>query len=296
MAQTMAKALWDNFIVQYGLLEKTLSDQGRNFESKLIANLCKLMGTKKHRTSPYDPQTNGQHGGLTPPLICWGCCLQSAGPTERAVLEHWSMLTIVPKIPPWASAPISSCMGDNPDSPQCHSWTYPKINNHAHLHPVHPKLWDNIRWTHRKADLFQQKEAWHHKHNYDKHSKAVSLRMGDMVLVCVTAFKGRHKIQSRWENMEYVVEWLPYPNLPVYVVHLIDGEGSSHTLHQNFLLPISHNLEQEEGENVVEGVVVRNPPKCHMQRMHYQSISQPKVNWRAYLIHHQSSTNQLTQD
>ena len=27
-----------------------------------------------------------------------------------------------------------------------------------------------------------------------------------MVLVCVTTFKGHHKIQDRWENREYVVE------------------------------------------------------------------------------------------
>ena len=59
MSQTMTKALWDNFIIHYRLPEKILSDQGRNFESKLIDNLCKLMGTKKLRTSPHHPQTNG---------------------------------------------------------------------------------------------------------------------------------------------------------------------------------------------------------------------------------------------
>ena len=31
------------------------------------------------------------------------------------------------------------------------------------------------------------------------------------------------------------------------------GEGHSCTLHKNFLLPISHNLEQEECDNAVEG-------------------------------------------
>ena len=41
------------------------------------------------------------------------------------------------------------------------------------------------------------------------------------------------------------MEWQPYPNLPVYVVHPIDREGHSHTLHRKYLLPISHNLEQK---------------------------------------------------
>ena len=74
-----------------------------------------------------------------------------------------------------------------------------------------------------------------------------------MVFVHVIAFKGRHKIQNRLEKREYVVEWQPYQNLPVYVVCPIDGEEHSHTLHQHFLLPTSHNLEQEECENAVGG-------------------------------------------
>ena len=45
--QTTAKTLWDKFIVHYGIPEKILSDQGRNFESQLVADLCKLMGTQK---------------------------------------------------------------------------------------------------------------------------------------------------------------------------------------------------------------------------------------------------------
>ena len=74
---------------------------------------------------------------------------------------------------------------------------------------------------------------------------------GDMVLVCVTAFKGHHKIQDRWENKEYVVEKQPYPNVPVYVVCPRDGEGHSWTLHRNYLLPINSNIGQGE-EDAIE--------------------------------------------
>ena len=60
MAQTTARTLWDKFIVHYGLPEKILSDQGHNFESQLVADLCKLMGMQKIWTSPYHLQTSGQ--------------------------------------------------------------------------------------------------------------------------------------------------------------------------------------------------------------------------------------------
>ena len=39
---------------------KIISDQGLNFESELIANLCEVAGVQKLRTTPYHPQTNGQ--------------------------------------------------------------------------------------------------------------------------------------------------------------------------------------------------------------------------------------------
>ena len=58
------------------------------------------------------------------------------------------------------------------------------------------KLRECIGWAQRKADQLQQKEAWHHKQTYVRHSRTVALREGDTVLVLVTAFKGRHKIQN----------------------------------------------------------------------------------------------------
>ena len=99
------------------------------------------------------------------------------------------------------------------------------------------KLRERVQWAYKKAESFQAKEAWHHKLNYDKHSRAADPEVGDTVLVCVTAFKGHHKIQDQWENKEYVVKKQPYPNVSVYVVCPRDGEGHSQTLHGNYLLP-----------------------------------------------------------
>ena len=52
-----AKTLWDKFIVHYGLSKKILTDQGQNFESQLMADLCELMGVWKIHTSLYHLQT-----------------------------------------------------------------------------------------------------------------------------------------------------------------------------------------------------------------------------------------------
>ena len=58
-ASGIARTLWDNFFVHYGFPEKIVSDQGHNFESLLISELCELTQIKKLRTTPYRPDGNG---------------------------------------------------------------------------------------------------------------------------------------------------------------------------------------------------------------------------------------------
>lgn len=57
-AKTVAKCLWDGFIVHYGFPERILSDQGADFESKLIKELCEMAKIHKVRTTPYHPRGN----------------------------------------------------------------------------------------------------------------------------------------------------------------------------------------------------------------------------------------------
>ncbi len=57
-ATTVAKCLWEQFLIHYGFPERILSDQGRDFESQLIHELCALAGIKKVRTSPHHPRGN----------------------------------------------------------------------------------------------------------------------------------------------------------------------------------------------------------------------------------------------
>ena len=58
-ATTVAKKLTDEFFFRFSPPEQLHSDQGRQFESQLIAEICKLLGIKKTHTTAYHPQSDG---------------------------------------------------------------------------------------------------------------------------------------------------------------------------------------------------------------------------------------------
>ena len=53
------KVLFKRFILHYGFPGRIHSDQGRNFESSLIKELCKLAGVENSRTTQYYSMGNG---------------------------------------------------------------------------------------------------------------------------------------------------------------------------------------------------------------------------------------------
>lgn len=59
-ASTCADILVNEVIARFGCPYEILTDQGRNFESKIFTELCELLEIRKKRTSPANPKCNGQ--------------------------------------------------------------------------------------------------------------------------------------------------------------------------------------------------------------------------------------------
>ena len=59
-ATTTARVILNEVIARFGCPYSILSDQGRNFESQLFADLCSLLEIRKTRTTLRNPQCNGQ--------------------------------------------------------------------------------------------------------------------------------------------------------------------------------------------------------------------------------------------
>ena len=51
---------FEDYLARHGTPRSLLTDQGRNFESALLQEICRRYGIEKRSTSPYHPQCNGQ--------------------------------------------------------------------------------------------------------------------------------------------------------------------------------------------------------------------------------------------
>ena len=80
-----------------------------------------------------------------------------------------------------------------------------------------------LGFAHKKAKQVASRQKAMHKRLYDKRCKGASLDIKDLVLIRKTAWKGKHKIQDRWESDEYQVIGQPNPGIPVYKVDSVAG-------------------------------------------------------------------------
>ena len=205
-ALATAKLLWNNFIIHYGFPNKIISDQGCNFESELIAHVCEVAGVQKLKTSPYHPQTNGQCERFNSTL------LNMLGTLTPEHKNDWK--TYVPAMvhtynctrnTATGYSPYYLLFGREPRLPidvefglkRGNQQVPPSKSNYV------TQLRRRLRFAHKKAKQVASKQQARHKGLYDRRCKGAALDIGDLVLVKKTAWKGRHKIQDRWESDEY---------------------------------------------------------------------------------------------
>ncbi len=68
-ALTCADKIFNEVICHYGCPVDIRSDQGRNYESQLFAELCKVLEIRKTRSSPRHPEGNGQNERLNRTML-----------------------------------------------------------------------------------------------------------------------------------------------------------------------------------------------------------------------------------
>ena len=246
-AQATARILWDNFICHYGFPEKFISDQGRNFESDLIKELCKIAGVKKLHTTPYHPQGNGQCERFNSNLCnMLGTLSEEEKSDWKSYLGCMTHAYNCTKHASTTYSPYYLMFGRHPRLPIDVEFGLPKPNSGdiSSKSRYVQKLRRRLNYAFQKASKYTNQQAQKYKSSYDKSIKVPQLQEKDIFLVKIVAHKGRHKLQDKWEPEEYVVVEQPIAGTPVYRVQPVT-RGNIRTLHRNLLLPLGVKLEPD---------------------------------------------------
>ena len=248
----VARTLWDQYFMKYGIPEKIISDQGRNFESKLIAELCNLARIQKLCTSPYRPQTNGQCECFNSTLISMIGTLppdmKRNWQAQIATLVHGYNCT---KSSATGYKPYTLMFGREPLLPIDVEFgvctpDIAAVTTHKYVE----KLKNKMKWAFKKAADISLKESARQKRYYDKKIKCSQLKTGDIVLVRQKGFKGKHKIQDKWENTPYKVVEQKGPHLPMFLVENTENPTKTKVLHRNMLFPLlTQNLDHTKNDS-----------------------------------------------
>lgn len=256
-AQTVAKCLWDNFLVHYGFPEKLHSDQGADFESRTIKELCKVAGISKTRTTPYHPRGN--------PVERFNrTLLQMLGTLNNKEKSRWKDY-VKPLVHAYnctksdvtGFTPYELMFGRQPRLPIDLAFGLP-VDGQTESHSKYVQdLKSRLEESYKVATENANKVAGRNKKRYDKHVVNSTIEVGDRVLVKNVRLKGKHKLADKWETEVYVVT-KKAGDLPVYTVKPERKDGPLRTLHRDLLLPCGF-LSASAPDTPVERKVMQKP-------------------------------------
>ena len=238
-ATTVAKALWENVFIHYGFPERLHADQGRDFESAVIKEMCKLLNIKKSRSSPYHPQGNGQCERFNQTL------LNLLGTLEDEKKENWRS-HVAPLVHAYnctrnestGLSPYALMFGREPRLPIDLRLGLSSSTDGPMSHKRYAqKLKERLQRAHHLAAEKAGKRAAANKRRYDAKVREFSILPGDRVLVKNVKLRGNRKLADKWESDVYLVEEQCGEEMPVYKVRPETGDGPQRTLHRNMLLP-----------------------------------------------------------
>ncbi|XP_063731577.1 retrovirus-related Pol polyprotein from transposon 412 [Eleginops maclovinus] len=198
-ASTVAKVLINEWFCKFGVPSRIHSDQGRNFESNLIQQLCSMCGIQKSHTAPYHPAGNGQcerfnrtlHNLLRSLPVTkkrdWACYLPqvifSYNTTSHQSTGESPFFLMFGQDP---QLPVDFLLGriQEPVSGSTNDW----IVEHQ----------TRLRHAFEGATRHLEASAAQRKKHYDKRVRESLLKEGQLVYIKNVGLRGRNKIQDIW--------------------------------------------------------------------------------------------------
>lgn len=251
-AKQVARRLWNDFFCVYGFPKRIHSDQGANFESKMIRSLLEMAGIQKSHTTPYHPMGNGLAERFNRTL---GNMIRALPVESKAkwpqLLQTLTFSYNCTVHETTGFAPFYLMFGRIPRLPIDimfqHVLCDDRVVSHHEFVTTLRRDLSTAAEIARKHSLREQNR---HTILYNRKVKGAPLVVGDRVLLANRALKGMKKVADKWDSVVYEVQSVR-PEINVYRIK--DSQtGREKVVHRNLLLPVSFlSWDVDEEESVL---------------------------------------------
>lgn len=263
-AETVAKFMLQNVILQHGAPKSLLTDQGKQFTSALIKELCKLLQINKLETVPYRPQTDGLVERFNRTLI------QMLAASAREYSVDWDNLLPFVVFAYNTSvqessklSPFQLIYGRLPQYPidlEVITTTDPTVNGPFDAEIVQQRMCIARRIASENIEAAQKRS----KKYYDMKTNTISYDIGESVMYMNNKrHKGvRGKLEKKWIGPFVVVERV---SKVIYVIRAKYLQAPERRVHVDQLRPFytMAPLEKTKADDNTRDVTRADPPADH---------------------------------
>ena len=239
-AATVARYLVNEVICRLGVPDTIHTDQGKNFDSKLIKEVCQLLGVTKTRTTPYHPQSDGLVERFNRTLLnmlsiaveedelSWDLHLPTLLLAYRTSIHETTGVT-----------PFELMFGREPRVPV--DVMFPSPDHSVIGSSSSPKKYADVlraslSKSYERVRLYSKKKQQHQKQFYDRGARGSPYQVGDIVSLHDPVVKKGHsrKFHRPWKGPFKVVKLL---GSTTYRIQDCKNSGKRKVVHFNRLKP-----------------------------------------------------------
>lgn len=222
-AETVAKHLVVEILTRFGAPQIILSDQGTNFQSKLVKYICELFNIKQTRTTPYHPQTDGLVERFNRTLCDMLHLCSDHHPNDwHKILPFVTMAYNSVEHSSTNENPFYLFFGRDPIMPN-----ELNINNRERNLEDNDQYLKHWQQTLQLANQNLKDKQEIQKRYYYKSAKIRHFKEGDDILIKKGQVQ-REKFYDRWDGPYKITKQLSDVNYEVK-----DGEGNTQVTHVN---------------------------------------------------------------
>ena len=171
-AITVARIFVNEFTCRFGVPEQLHTDQGRNFESALLKEICKLLGITRTRTTPFTlSQTGWLRGSIAPFSTCWVRLSRMMNTTGTYISPHWWWHTAPVIMRQQELLPFSLVYGREAKLPEDILFNLPSVEE-TNIHGYAEALKERIQHAYQRVRDHFAIEQKKQKANYDWSKRA----------------------------------------------------------------------------------------------------------------------------